>query len=111
LKQEDETLLFAAQKPAARAFGRRFTTLRLEILAVRQQFQRQGYGTRLLASSIDEFQRLIDTVGALVMTLECVETVDPAFYENFGFERYGPASRTPKMLLPWMSVIDAYSDD
>jgi GNAT superfamily N-acetyltransferase len=107
---EDEKMLESSWKARVRAKDRKFVALRLDIIAIQKEYQKRGYGMRLLATAIDDFYQIINMTGIPAMILTCSEKVDIDFYAQFGFARYGREVTTPRMFLPSESVIKAYAD-
>ncbi|GGR31857.1 GNAT family N-acetyltransferase [Deinococcus ruber] len=61
-------------------------TLHVEVLAIRVEAQRQGYGERLLNSAIRLGMRLRQDIGLKTVSLEATRE-SQAFYQRLGLER------------------------
>lgn len=64
------------------------TAVRIEDVAIHKDFQRRGYGSKLVGRLVDEAKR----AGAYKVSLSCSQE-NSAFYERLGFQVHGAAMR------------------
>jgi len=91
--------------------GPSFPCVHLWYLAVLQRMQRQGVGRLVLMDAIESVYEISQYAGVYGMTLNAIDERAVAFYNSLGFRKYGPDSRTPKMLLPIFTIVELFEKE
>lgn len=97
-------LLTQKAAPKSRAGEPQFPSVELSYVAVQEDLQKGGIGTKLMGLVLDEFYEAAIRTGIQFLTLTAVNVDVVPFYENLGFTVYAEGVM-PKMVLPAKSVL------
>ena len=88
----------------------KITTVHLKWLAVRNNLQRRGLGTLMMARVVEDAYQIVMKAGAHAMTLQYMGTASKRLYEKFNFIPYGNPQDNG-LYLPAAAIVDTIESD